>query len=180
MSQDNPIESPADPADLLSDAQARYLQERLASEQNLPLGIAAGAVATLLGAGAWAATTMVTEYQIGFMAIGIGLLVGFAVRVAGKGVTSPFGVVGALFSLLGCLAGNLLAVTAMAAQAEDIPISIVLPQLTPVIALELMAAWFSPVDLLFYGIAIYYGFKLSFRQIKPAELNSMLEGREPG
>lgn len=35
---------------------------------------------------------------------------------------------------------------------------------------ELMAETFSPMDLLFYGIALYQGYKMSFRHITQEEL----------
>ena len=85
----------------LDPSQLEYLRQRLETEQNLPLGVVAGFIAAILGAGVWAAITVATNYQIGFMAIAIGLLVGYAVRTFGKGITSAFGVAGAILSLLG-------------------------------------------------------------------------------
>ena len=67
-------------------AQVAYLQQRLHSEQNLLLGAAAGMIAALAGAAVWAGVTVVTGYQIGFMAIGVGFLVGYAIRAVGRGV----------------------------------------------------------------------------------------------
>ena len=83
---------------------------------NLPLGALAGLGAAIAGAAIWAAITAATEYQIGWMAIGVGFLVGFAVRVVGKGSEASFGVVGAVLALLGCLLGNLLTLAWFAAQ----------------------------------------------------------------
>jgi hypothetical protein len=40
----------------------------------------------------------------------------------------------------------------------------------------MMVAFFSPMDLLFYGIATYEGYQLSFRQLSPEELEGMLSG----
>jgi hypothetical protein len=40
-----------------------------------------------------------------------------------------------------------------------------------------MTANFSPIDLLFYGIAIYEGYKLSFRQVTEDELRAAARGR---
>lgn len=160
----------------LDPAQITYLQQRLHSEQRLGLGTAAGGAASLLGAAAWAGITFATGYQIGFMAIGVGFLVGYAVRAAGKGVTPVFGVVGAVLALLGCALGNLLAVTAWVAQAEGVAYLDALQRLDPALVQELMVATFSPIDLLFYGIAIYEGYRLSFRQLSPQDVDSMLSG----
>jgi hypothetical protein len=40
----------------------------------------------------------------------------------------------------------------------------------PTVAMELLVATFSPMDLLFYGIAVYEGYHLSFRQVTDQEL----------
>ena len=39
-----------------------------------------------------------------------------------------------------------------------------------------MTITFSPIDLLFYGLAIYEGYKLSFRQITRDELERAMSG----
>jgi len=149
-------------------------RQRLASEQKLGAGIAAGAAAALLGAAAWAAITVATGYQIGFMAIGIGFLVGWAVRSAGKGVAKTFGIAGAVLALLGCAVGNLLAAVGLVAKQEGIPFFDLLSGLSPEVAIELMRATFSPIDLLFYGIAVYEGYRLSFRRLTAEEAKELL------
>jgi len=160
----------------LDPSQVQYLQQRLESEQNLAMGSIGGFVAAVVGAGVWAGITVATGYQIGFMSIGVGFLVGFAVRTLGKGITSTFGVVGATFSLLGCALGNLLAVTAMVASEQGVSFLDAVVQLNAGLIQELMIAFFSPMDLLFYGIALYYGYKLAFRQLTEEELQRMLSG----
>ena len=49
-------------------------------------------------------------------------------------------------------------------------------QLNPALALQLMVAFFGMMDLLFYAIALYYGYKLSFRQLTNQDLQQMLSG----
>ena len=171
-------EAPLEPAEevALDPAQIAFLEQQLSAEQNLPLAILGGGVAALASAGIWAGITASTGYQIGFMAIGVGFVVGFAVRALGKGISSPFGVIGAISSLVGCALGNLFAVTQIVAGNEGVPFIEALPQLTLPMAQELMVAFFTPMDLLFYAIAIYYGYSLSFRQISGDELQSKLGG----
>ena len=143
--------------------------ERLREEQNLLTGAAAGAVAAVIGAVLWAVITNATGYQIGFMAIGVGFLVGYAVRIAGKGIDQTFGFVGAALALLGCVAGNVLAIIAVIASEEGVAYGDVWSQYDLIAA---MSAWFSPIDLLFYGIAVYEGYKLSFRQVTQDEVRA--------
>jgi len=151
-------------------ARAQLAMDRLRDEQNLSGALLAGAVAALLGAVAWAAVTVTTGYQIGWMAIGIGFAVGFAVRTVGKGLDPIYGIAGAGLALLGCALGNLLAVCGILAAAQSLSFLSVLANLTVEIAEDLMIATFTPMDLLFYGLAGYEGYKLSFRQVSAEEL----------
>ncbi|MGH8015396.1 MAG: hypothetical protein ACREBV_04335 [Candidatus Zixiibacteriota bacterium] len=107
------------------------------------------------------------------MAIGVGFLVGFAVRKLGQGVDPTFGYIGAALSMVGCLIGNLLTTCIIVSQQEGVPLSEILEGLNPAVAGELMKYTFSPIDLLFYGLALYYGYKFSFRQLTEAELRSI-------
>jgi hypothetical protein len=164
--------APAQPQ--LAAADVQRAVERLREEQNLLAGVGAGAVAALIGAVLWAVITNATGYQIGFMAIGVGFLVGYAIRIAGKGIDQTFGIVGAVLALLGCVAGNVLAIIATIASQEGVPYGEVWSQYDLIGA---MTVWFSPIDLLFYGIAIYEGYKLSFRQVTEDELRTSARKR---
>jgi hypothetical protein len=150
--------------------------EGFRGEQGLLGGVLAGLAAALAGAGLWAAITVVTGYQIGWMAVGVGFLVGIAVRLVGKGIDKTFGVAGALLALLGCLLGNVLTVVHFVAQAEELGYLETLTRLRLSAIPELLIATFSPIDLLFYGIAIYEGYKLSFRRIAYDELERAIKG----
>jgi hypothetical protein len=105
--------------------------------------------------------TVVTNYQIGWMAVGVGFLVGWAVRLGGKGTSTAFGVLGAALALGGCLAGNVLTGSVVASRELGVPITEMLARMTPSFTFDLMAAMFSPIDLLFYGLAIYQGYRFS-------------------
>ena len=70
-----------------------YIAE-LTAEQNMVTAIIAGTATAVVCAGIWGAVTVATGYQIGFMALGVGFLVGHSVRVSGKGMTKKFQVFG--------------------------------------------------------------------------------------
>lgn len=161
-------------------ARAEHALNALRSEQNLPLAIAAGIISALLGAAAWAAITVLTGYQIGFMAIGVGVVVGLAVRAMGKGIDKPFGLVGAGFSVLGCALGNLLAVCGILSAQDGVPYFQVLGSLDFAMARNLMVMTFSPIDLLFYGLAVFYGHRFSFRQVTGQEIETPSPELRPG
>lgn len=146
--------------------------EKIKAEQNLPLGLIAGFVTAIIGAVIWASITVATEYQIAYMAIGLGFIVGFAVRLAGKGIDKIFGISAAILAIFGCLLGNLLSIIGFAAKAEGLgyfeALSLIDFSLIPTIMIES----FNPMDILFYGIAIYAGYKYSFRQITQEEVDA--------
>jgi len=158
----------------IDEIKLQMLRDRLRSEQNLGAGVGAGVVAALLGAVLWAVLTVLTGYQIGWMAVGIGFLVGLAVRYFGKGVDTSFAVVGAVLSLAGCVLGNVLSVYGFASKELGIPLSEVFGRIEPGVLFQILKDTFSPIDLLFYGIAVYEGWKLSQRQLTQEELEQLL------
>ena len=139
-------------------------------DQNFPMALMAGLLAALVGAIAWAAVSVTTGYQIGYMAIGIGLLVSYAVRYFGKGFDQIFGITGAALALLSCLMGNLFSIIGFAAQVEGMGYSQIFSILNFSLVTDLMIDSFSPMDLLFYGLAAYEGYKFSFRKLTEEEI----------
>jgi hypothetical protein len=135
---------------------------------NLLAALLAGGAAAAVGAALWAVIAVVTGIKIGWVAVGIGLLVGYAVRIFGKGSEPMFQILGAVLSLLGCLAGNLLMVCIFVSRQEQIPLLTLLTHLNPSLIIGLLVDTFSAMDLLFYGIAIYEGYRFSRAPAVPA------------
>ena len=138
---------------------AQFRRQRQADEQNLPMGFLFGLAAAMIGASLWAVITALSGWQIGFMAIGVGWLAGQGVRLGGKGTDQSFAFIGAGLALLGCLFGNLLTSCWFIAQANEIPFGDVLSSLNGAAIGEIFNASFNPIDLLFYGLAVWTGFK---------------------
>ncbi|HOJ78109.1 MAG TPA: hypothetical protein PLZ08_05400 [Bacillota bacterium] len=69
-------------------------------EGNLQLGIIAGSIAAIISAILWATITLITHYQFGIMAIGVGFLVGKSISHFGKGDSRAFQISGAVLALL--------------------------------------------------------------------------------
>lgn len=147
---------------------------QLRAEQSLVLGILGGLFAAVVAGGLWALITYATGYKLGIAAIGVGFLVGIAVRFLGKGLDTSFGIVGAVLALFGCLLGNFLTVVIFASQIEGVPFLSILATFisAPGVVVDVLAETFSPIDLLFYGIAVYEGFRFSIRQITDEEMAS--------
>jgi hypothetical protein len=130
---------------------------------NLAGAIGAGALAAVAGAVVWAVITVTTKYQIGFMAVGVDFLVGWAVQSAGRSGAAVLGYVGAALALAGCVLGNLLSASGFPAAGRDLQLLDVVAKvlLQPAVAIRLLEATFSPMDVLFYAIAVYEGYKLA-------------------
>ena len=147
----------------------RYMNE-VRDNQKLVMGLVGGIGAAVIAAAAWALVTVLTNHHYGLVAIGVGFLVGYAVRIFGKGVDTIFGVTGAAVSLLGCVAGNFLTVLVFASRQEGIPFLDLLSRVTPEVIGAVLKDTFQPMDLLFYGLATYFGYKYSFKPLTAEEL----------
>jgi hypothetical protein len=71
-------------------------------------GIAMAVICALL----WTTLAFFTGPQLDYLALGVGALVGLAVRFSGKGTTPAYGLVAMVLALISSLAGNTLGVIA--------------------------------------------------------------------
>jgi hypothetical protein len=165
--------TPYAPGSQLDPAKIKSYVSRLRDQQNLGLGLAGGAIGAAIGAALWGVVTALTNFKIGIIAIGVGFITGYGVRRLGRGVDPVFGHVGAALALLGCAAGNVLTVMIVVANHEQVDLSLLASRMTPSIAWQMLAAGFQPMDLLFYGFGLYYGYKNSFHRITQAELSGL-------
>ncbi len=174
-----PVPGQAAPEIALDPERVKAYLSELQSQQSLVRGIGGGFISAVVGAVIWATVTVVTQYQIGWMAVGVGFLVGLAVKKYGKGLTPTYGMIGATLSLFGCLLGNVLSYGGFHAQQQGIPVvrAELLLLMNPLVVAQLLADTFDPRDILFYGIAIYEGYKFSFRTISEGEIATLI--RQP-
>ncbi|WP_100613064.1 cation:proton antiporter family protein [Confluentibacter lentus] len=156
-------------SDILNKLSERDL-DRFKAEENYPKALIVGSVVGLFGAILWASITIATEYQIGFMAIAIGAGIGFSMRYFGKGIDNIFGITGAVIAILCCLLGNFFSMIGFAANAEGMGYLDVLAFIDYSLVIPIMVEAFSPMDLFFYAIAAYEGYKFSFRTFTEKEL----------
>jgi hypothetical protein len=140
-------------------------------------GIAGAVAGAVLGAAAWAVLVSVTDYKIGFAAIGVGALTGFlAGRFGGASPALPW--VAAGIGLVGCLLGDLLAdahvLSAEISKAEgSVSMLRVFREMVshPDFGWEVYKAGFAGLDLLFYALAARAAWQLAsaHRAQAPAE-----------
>jgi len=143
------------------------LREALIARQNIGLAALGGLIGAAIGAAAWAVVTVVTKFQIGFMALGVGWLAGTLAWKLGRGLSPAYGVVGAILALVGCAAGNLLSACYFWSQAPDAVMGFwqTLGILNFNLIADILKFTFQPMDVVFYAIAIYEGYRFSFRRL---------------
>ncbi len=147
--------------------------DKLLAEQKLIPGLLVGAVVGLIGAVLWALITVATEYQIGYMAVAIGAGVGYSIRFVGKGIQPIFGIWGAGIALLSVFLGNIFGIVGFFSVSEEASFFELLSTIEFSILLDIMVESFSPIDILFYGIATYEGYKFSFRQLNSENIKDL-------
>ncbi|HST86635.1 MAG TPA: hypothetical protein VLL08_33160 [Kineosporiaceae bacterium] len=127
---------------------------------------AAGAGAALAGAVLWMIFVQVTGYEVGIVAVGIGFLVGQAMA-ATAGTSTRLPPIGAVLSLIGCLLGQVLTDAHLLAEAVGVGTGRALQEMVtnPAFGWDVFTTGFSPIDLLFWVIAGYEGYKLTARAV---------------
>jgi len=144
--------------------------EKFKFEQELPKAILTGIIVGIIGALLWGTITVVTGYQIGYMAIAIGAAVGFSMRFVGKGIDQIFGISGGIIALLSCVLGNFFSIIGFIANAEGLGYFETLNLFDYSQLIPIMSETFSGMDLLFYGFVAYEGYKFSFRTFTEKDL----------
>ncbi|MBN2223186.1 MAG: zinc-ribbon domain-containing protein [Deltaproteobacteria bacterium] len=139
------------------------------SEPSVVRAVMGGGGAAVVGAMIWAFITVMTSFQIGWMAIGVGVVVGFAVKFFGRGTDQTFGFIGAGLALFGCAIGNLMSACAFISTDPRNAgfMSVLFDALgNPGTAVRIMAGVFHPMDVLFYVLAVSTGYKVALRSDK--------------
>lgn len=154
--------APTPNPDLFAGTQSR---EQLLGEENLPKGVLCGVAACLIGAVAWGLVSVSTGYQVGYMAIAVGFLVGFAMRL-GKGVRPIFGIIGAALALLSCILGDYFSIIGYVAKEYELSYVGAFNGMSMADVASLLIDNLVSMTVVFYGIAVYEGYKLSFRADK--------------
>ncbi len=82
------------------------IAEVLLSEQNFAAAVIVGAVATVLAAAIYGIVVARWDFSYGFAAAGIGIAVGISMQYLGRGIDTKFAVAAAVYTVAGCLLGN--------------------------------------------------------------------------
>ena len=143
-------------------------REEMLAEENLSKGVLYAVAACIVGAVAWGLISVSTGRQIGFMPIAIGFMVGFAMR-QGKGIRPIFGIIGAALSLVSCILGDFLSIIGYISQDYEMGYFQVLAGVDYREIFSILLKNVMSMTALFYGFALYEGYKFSFRAQKHPE-----------
>jgi len=161
------------PPEVFKQRLSKDMLDKLRMKQNLPRAIIFGIVAAISGAIVWAIITLATDYMIGYMALAIVALVGFSIRISGKGIDRIFGIWGGALAFLGVFLGYFFTIIAYFANEVDISFYDAFINIDYGLMPEIFSEILGPIDLLFFGIAIYEGYKFSFKAITEKDLLDM-------
>ena len=143
------------------DKQQNYeLAEKLLAEQNFAASIIVGAIATVLAATIYGIVVARWDFSYGFAAVGIGIAVGISMQYLGRGIDTKFAVAAAVYTIAGCLLGNVFRVVS--------PLDVFRSDEFLLIA-ERSVSYVSFVDLVFWFVAVWFAVFLVKRPLSRSE-----------
>jgi len=131
--------------------------------------IAVGVVAAVVGAVLWAVLVDVTNYKVGYAAVGLGLLVGLAMARTAP-AWRPLPAVAALVAVGGCLLGDLVVDATALGQVTGAGTLSALTDMAsdPGLGRDVFSAGFEAMDVVFWVIAAVAAFRLTNRAVSAA------------
>jgi hypothetical protein len=137
------------------------------NRQNPAFGIAAGAVAAVIGTIVWAEVVQITGFKLDWMALATGFLIGYATRFFGKAVEPfPFAYSAGAFAFLSSITGNLLTACIMFSHIKKVSFFTLLTQLNLTSMLYFLRAVIGPFDVIFCLGTVFLAYYFSFKRIK--------------
>ena len=152
------------------DKQRNYeLAEKLISEQNFAAAVIAGAVATLLTAAAYGIIVATWSFTYGFAAAGIGIVVGLSMQYLGRGIETKFAVAASVYTIAGCVLGNVFRLVMYRTQPNSISPLYVFRNNDFSELAEWSASYVSLIDLVFWFVAVWFAVVLVRRPLSRSE-----------
>lgn len=119
-------------------------------------------IACIVGAAAWGLISVSTGYPDRIYGYRYRFSGGFR-HAAGKGIRPVFGIIGATLALLSCVLGDFFSIIGYIAKDYDMSYTDVLFGADYAEIFSLMTENLASMTILFYGFAVYEGYKFSFR-----------------
>lgn len=153
----------------INEREINKIREKAKVHQNLSYAIIGGLSVALLCSFIWAAFTVATEYQIGLLAIAVGFIVGKSVGFFGAGIDQSYGIIGAILALIGVLLGNIFSIIGFTAHDQNLGYFEAATLMGIKETFQFYMQNISPMDFVFYVIAIIQGYKFAFRPFNETE-----------
>jgi dipeptide/tripeptide permease len=145
------------------------LAEKLISEQNFVAAVIVGAVATLLAAVAYGIVVATWPFSYGFAAAGIGVVIGISMQFLGRGISMKFAAVATVYTIAGCLLGNLFRVIMEQVRGTGTsPIDLLRNNSLSTLA-EWSVSYVSLIDLVYWFVAVVAAVFLAKRPLSRAQ-----------
>jgi len=144
--------------------------KKLRRYQSFLYALIGGLLITATAAVGWAFITAMTGYQGVYLALGVGLIVGTAVRFFGAGIKRIFGILAALLALTGSLLGYYLSQNGFLEELQLARIMGIPDYLDQELMLNTMRDSFVPLDLVFYGLAVLLAYFIAIRRINSRKM----------
>lgn len=154
------------------------------------VGIIGGIIGAAIGGAIWAGVAIVFDYEIGFLAILVGALAGLGVNIgSGKVGGLPYQMIAVVLSVLGIMIGKFVTVyhfvqlnvvQEFGQEAwNEFGYSILSGDYFADF-MDILPETLEPLDLLFFGLAIFTAFGIPKRQeAQPAFANDKIKNDEP-
>ena len=145
------------------------IAEALLSEQNFAAAVIVGAVATVLAAAIYGIVVTRWNFSYGFAAAGIGIAVGISMQYLGRGIETKFAVAASVYTIAGCLLGNVFRVVMLQVRGNATsPLDVFRSNELSVIA-GWSVSYVSFVDLVFWFVAVFAAVFLVKRPLSRSE-----------
>jgi hypothetical protein len=129
-------------------------------------GVLTGLVAMIIGAAAYGALIGFSGYEIGYAAVGVGILVGLAM-IAGTPTSPVLPPLAAFFSLIGAVLGQFAGETVYLARRSGLDYGAATGEVLQTFPEQLQAR---PISILFWAIAAYGGFSFVNKRVKSVRM----------
>jgi hypothetical protein len=149
------------------------LGRQLMDEQSLPNALYAGLITIVLFSVLWAMASTLINRILPWMTLVLGILVGLAVRRAGKGLDWRFPVLAAVLAIFGALLSNVVVAAAFTAAALDTSTLHVLRAVTSMTWPVFFDEALSVVDIIYGFVAAALAAFYANRRLNRAEFHAL-------
>ncbi|MDH3646573.1 MAG: hypothetical protein OER80_07350 [Gammaproteobacteria bacterium] len=143
--------------------------EQIVAEQSFRRAVGYGLATTLAAAGVWAIIAAAAGMTAGFMAVGLGAAVGYAIQFFGRGIEVKYAVLAFALAIGGTVLGNILAALLVEITKYGTPALELLSGVTVGSLISFVVADMDLIGLAFWIMAVSAAAYLANRRLTHAE-----------